>query len=116
MFLILSATEPRDIPVRDERAKSLGELAQAQALGDFMTLSERVRLAGNAVADAPATDGDLLWLLKQQRRVNYFPKSRISYKSVYRSYGINMPGEAKRTGERKWLCSTPDISLNLKNI
>lgn len=33
-----------------------------------MTLSERVRLAGNAVADAPATDGDLLWLLKQQLR------------------------------------------------
>jgi glucose-6-phosphate isomerase len=43
VFLILSATEPRDIPVRDERAKSLGELAQAQALGDFMTLSERGR-------------------------------------------------------------------------
>jgi glucose-6-phosphate isomerase len=43
VFLILSATEPRDIPVRDERAKSLGELAQAQALGDFVALSDRGR-------------------------------------------------------------------------
>ena len=33
-----------------------------------MTLSERVRLAGNAASDAPSTDGDLLWLLKQQLR------------------------------------------------
>lgn len=33
-----------------------------------MTLSERVRLAGNAATDAPVTDGDLLWLLKQQLR------------------------------------------------
>lgn len=33
-----------------------------------MTLSERVRMAGNAVADTAATDGDLLGLVKQELR------------------------------------------------
>ncbi len=33
-----------------------------------MTLSERVRMAGNAVSDAPAGDGDLLGSLKQELR------------------------------------------------
>lgn len=43
VFLILSADEPKDIPVDDDRAHSLGELAKAQALGDFTILSQRGR-------------------------------------------------------------------------
>lgn len=43
VFLIVSAEEPKDIPVDDERAHSLGELAKAQAMGDFAILSERGR-------------------------------------------------------------------------
>ena len=43
MYLILSAEEDRDIPVSDPRAKSLGQLEKAQALGDFTILSDRDR-------------------------------------------------------------------------
>lgn len=43
VFLILSAEEPRDIAIDDERASSLGELAKAQAMGDFSILSSRSR-------------------------------------------------------------------------
>jgi glucose-6-phosphate isomerase len=43
VFLILSADEPRDIPVENARAKSLGELEKAQAMGDFAILSSRGR-------------------------------------------------------------------------
>lgn len=43
VFLIVSAEEPKDIPVDDERAHSLGELAKAQAMGDFAILSARGR-------------------------------------------------------------------------
>lgn len=43
VFLILSADEPKDIPVDDDRASSLGTLAKAQALGDFAILSARGR-------------------------------------------------------------------------
>lgn len=43
VFLILSAEEPRDIAIDDERASSLGELAKAQAMGDFSILSSRGR-------------------------------------------------------------------------
>ncbi len=42
VFLILSADELKDIPLKDE-AESLGSLALAQALGDCMVLSERGR-------------------------------------------------------------------------
>ncbi len=45
VFLILSSEEALDIPVEDERASSLGELAKAQALGDFTVLNERGRRA-----------------------------------------------------------------------
>ena len=37
-------------------------------MGRVMTLSERVRLAGNAEQEEPSTDGDLLIVLKQQLR------------------------------------------------
>lgn len=43
VFLVISAEETRDIEVEDPRAESLGELAKAQALGDFSILSERGR-------------------------------------------------------------------------
>lgn len=43
VFLILSADEPKDIEVDDNRAHSLGQLAKAQALGDFTILSTRGR-------------------------------------------------------------------------
>ncbi len=43
VFLIVSAEEPKDISIDDERAHSLGELAKAQAMGDFAILSERGR-------------------------------------------------------------------------
>lgn len=43
VYLIVSAEEPKDIPVDDERAHSLSELAKAQAMGDFAILSERGR-------------------------------------------------------------------------
>ena len=42
MFLILSADELKDIPLK-EGAPSLGELAKAQAMGDLVTLSARGR-------------------------------------------------------------------------
>lgn len=43
VFLILSANEPRDIAVDNAKAKSLGELEKAQAMGDFAILSSRGR-------------------------------------------------------------------------
>lgn len=43
VFLILSAEEPKDIAIDDDRAQSLGALAKAQASGDFSILSERGR-------------------------------------------------------------------------
>ncbi len=43
VFLIVSADEPRDIDITDNRADSLGELAKAQASGDFSILSDRGR-------------------------------------------------------------------------
>ena len=43
MFLILSADELKDIPLHDTVAPSLGTLAKAQAVGDFVTLSSRDR-------------------------------------------------------------------------
>lgn len=43
VFLILSADEPKDIEVNDNRARSLGQLAKAQASGDFTILSTRGR-------------------------------------------------------------------------
>lgn len=42
VFLILSADELKDIPLPSE-AESLGHLAKAQAVGDFMTLADRGR-------------------------------------------------------------------------
>lgn len=43
VFLILSADELKDIPLHDTVAPSLGTLAKAQAVGDFVTLSSRDR-------------------------------------------------------------------------
>ena len=43
VFLILSANEPRDMSVENARARSLGELEKAQAMGDFAILSARGR-------------------------------------------------------------------------
>ena len=43
VFLILSADEVKDIPVTGQKAESLGTLAEAQAAGDFVTLSDRGR-------------------------------------------------------------------------
>ena len=45
VYLVLSSEEAQDIPVNDERASSLGELAKAQALGDYTVLNERGRRA-----------------------------------------------------------------------
>ena len=42
VFLILSAAELKDIPLKQE-AESLGSLAKAQASGDLVTLAERGR-------------------------------------------------------------------------
>lgn len=43
VFLLLSAAETKDIAIDDPRAQSLGQLAKAQAMGDFAILSERSR-------------------------------------------------------------------------
>lgn len=43
VYLILSADEARDIPLVDEKAESLGQLAKAQAIGDYSILAERGR-------------------------------------------------------------------------
>lgn len=43
VFLLISAGEPKDIPLQDVPAKSMGELSKAQAIGDFMILAERGR-------------------------------------------------------------------------
>lgn len=43
VFFIISAEEPRDIYIEDDRANSLGALAKAQAMGDFAILSSRGR-------------------------------------------------------------------------
>lgn len=45
IFLIISTAEECDIPVNDPRAQSLGQLAKAQAKGDFDVLSQRGRRA-----------------------------------------------------------------------
>lgn len=42
VFLVLSADELKDIPLREE-AESLGHLAKAQAVGDMVALAERDR-------------------------------------------------------------------------
>ncbi len=43
VFLILSADETRDMPLKNCEAESLGELAKAQAIGDLITLVNRGR-------------------------------------------------------------------------
>lgn len=43
VFLVLSAEEANDVPLTDQPAASLGQLAEAQATGDALTLSERGR-------------------------------------------------------------------------
>ncbi len=43
VYLLISADEPKDVPLKDVPAKSLGELSKAQATGDFLILSERGR-------------------------------------------------------------------------
>ena len=43
VFLIVSADELKDIPISGQPADSLGALAEAQAVGDFITLSSRGR-------------------------------------------------------------------------
>ena len=43
VFLVLSAEEAEDAPLAGQPAASLGELAQAQATGDALTLAERGR-------------------------------------------------------------------------
>ena len=43
VYLIVSAEEPKDIPLSGVPAKSLGQLSKAQAVGDFLILSERGR-------------------------------------------------------------------------
>ena len=43
VFLVISADEPRDVPLAGEKAPSLGALAEAQATGDALTLVERGR-------------------------------------------------------------------------
>ena len=43
VFLIISADEARDIPLVNEKADSLGQLAKAQAIGDYSILAERNR-------------------------------------------------------------------------
>ena len=43
VYLVVSADEPKDIPIAGVPAKSLGQLSKAQATGDFMILAERGR-------------------------------------------------------------------------
>ena len=43
VFLVLSAEEEQDVPLNGQPAASLGELAEAQATGDALTLAERGR-------------------------------------------------------------------------
>ncbi len=43
VYLLVSAGEPKDIRISGVPAKSLGELSKAQAIGDFLILSERGR-------------------------------------------------------------------------
>ena len=43
VFLVVSAEEEQDMPIADEAAASLGELAKAQAAGDALTLANRGR-------------------------------------------------------------------------
>lgn len=43
VFLVVSAEEPADVPLADQPAASLGQLAEAQATGDALTLAERGR-------------------------------------------------------------------------
>ena len=43
VYLLVSADEPKDIPLSGVPAKSLGELSKAQATGDFLILAERGR-------------------------------------------------------------------------
>ena len=43
VYLLLSADEPKDIPLGGVPAKSLAELSKAQAIGDFLILAERGR-------------------------------------------------------------------------
>ena len=43
VYLLLSADEPKDIPLGGVPAKSLAELSKAQATGDFLILAERGR-------------------------------------------------------------------------
>lgn len=43
VYLLVSAGEPKDIKLDGVPAKSLGQLSKAQAIGDFMILSERGR-------------------------------------------------------------------------
>lgn len=43
VFLVISADEPEDIPLVGQEARSLGALAEAQAIGDALTLASRGR-------------------------------------------------------------------------
>lgn len=43
VYLLVSADEPKDVPLSGVPAKSLGQLSKAQATGDFLILSERGR-------------------------------------------------------------------------
>jgi len=43
VYLLVSAEEPKDIPLAGVPAKSLGQLSKAQATGDYLILSERGR-------------------------------------------------------------------------
>lgn len=43
VYLLVSADEPKDIPLADVPPQSLGQLSKAQAIGDFLILSERGR-------------------------------------------------------------------------
>ena len=43
VYLLVSADEPKDIPLEGVPAKSLGQLSKAQATGDFLILAERGR-------------------------------------------------------------------------
>ena len=43
VYLLVSADEPKDIPLEGVPAQSLGQLSKAQATGDFLILAERGR-------------------------------------------------------------------------
>lgn len=43
VYLLVSAEEPKDIPLEGVPAQSLGQLSKAQATGDFLILAERGR-------------------------------------------------------------------------